>query len=218
MERTFGYLKVQLPGVGEQEFEVSKSEITIGRGQTNDIVLQDSRVSRSHARFEFDAQGEVTVVDMGSTNGIRVNGVPVDRAKIQPGDVVFVGGSQITHVKASGEDDAMTIIDTEADLDRTIADAVIPVSLNETSQDRLVVCTPEKTWQVQLDDKVDALSVGRSAGCGIVIEHPSVSRSHAQIVRDHRTFILRDLNSSNGIWVNGQRQSEVVLDDGVSVR
>ena len=197
MEPTFGYLKLQLPGVGEQEFEVSKSEITIGRGQTNDIVLQDSRVSRSHARFEFDAQGGVTVVDLGSTNGVRVNGIPVDRAKIQPGDVVIVGGSQITHVKASGEDDAMTIIDSEADLDRTIAEAVMPVSLNDTSQDRLVICTPEKTWEVELDEKVDALSIGRSGGCGIVIEHPSVSRFHAQIVRDDHTFILKDLNSSN---------------------
>ena len=218
MEPTFGYLKLQRPGAGEQEFEFSKSEITIGRGQTSDIVIQDSRVSRSHARFEFDARGGVTIVDLGSTNGIRVNGNRVDQAKIQPGDVVFIGGSQITHVKASGEDDAMTIIDTEADLDRTMAEAVLPVSLNDTSHDRLVICTPDKTWEVELGDKVDVLSIGRSAGCGIVIEHPSVSRSHAQIVRDQRTFILKDLNSSNGVWVNGQRQNEVVLDDGVSVR
>jgi pSer/pThr/pTyr-binding forkhead associated (FHA) protein len=218
MEPTFGFLKVQLPGVGEQEFEVSKPEITIGRGQTNDIVLQDSRASRSHARFEFDAQGGLTVIDLGSTNGVRVNGIRAERARVQPGDVVFIGGSQISHVKASAEDGDMTIIDTEADLDRTIAEAVLPVSLNDTSHDRIVIFTPDNTWEMELDDMVDSLSIGRSAGCGIVIDHPSVSRSHAQIVRDHRTFKIKDLNSSNGLWVNGQRQSEIVLDDGMSVR
>ncbi|HSL42363.1 MAG TPA: alpha/beta fold hydrolase [Anaerolineales bacterium] len=218
MEPTFGYLKMQLPGNNEQEFEISKPEITIGRGQTNDIVIQDSRVSRSHARFEFDAAGGVTIVDLGSTNGIRVNGNRVDQAKIQPGDIIFIGGSQIIFEKKSEQDDALTVIDSEADLDRTIADAVLPVSINDTSEDRLVICTPDKTWEIELDDKVDSLSIGRSANNGIVIDHPSVSRSHAQIVRDHRTFRLKDLNSSNGLWVNGHKLSEIVLEDGVSVQ
>ena len=218
MEPIFGYLKLQLPGAGEQEFEISKAEITIGRGQTNDIVLQDSRVSRSHARFEFHPDGEVVVVDLGSTNGVRVNGVRLEQVKLAPGDVVFIGGSQITHVKASADDQDMTIIDTEADLDRTIAEAVLPVSLNDTSQDRLVICTPEKTWELELNDQVDSLSIGRSSNNSIVIEHPSVSRSHAQIVRDHRTFRLKDLGSSNGLSVNGQKVDEIVLDDGISVR
>ncbi|HEY3475958.1 MAG TPA: alpha/beta fold hydrolase [Anaerolineales bacterium] len=218
MEPIFGYLKLQMPGSGEQEFEISKPEITIGRGQTNDIVLQDSRVSRSHARFEFDAAGGLTVFDLGSTNGVRVNGVPVETAKIQPGDVIFIGTGQITYVKASAEEDALTIIDSEADLDRTIAEAVLPVSINDTSEDRLVICTPDKTWEVPLDAKVDSLAIGRSASNHVVIEHPSVSRSHAQLVRNHRTFVLKDLNSNNGLWVNGERHSEIVLEDGVSVR
>jgi pSer/pThr/pTyr-binding forkhead associated (FHA) protein len=218
MEPTFGYLKLQLPGSNEQEFEVSKPEITIGRGQTNDIVIQDSRASRSHARFEFDTAGGVTIVDLGSTNGIRVNGNRVDQARIHPGDIVFIGGSQITYEKRSAQDDDLTVIDSEADLDRTIADAVLPVSINDTSEDRLVICTPDKTWEIELDDKVDSLSIGRSANNSIVIDHPSVSRAHAQITREHRIFRLKDLNSSNGLWVHGRKVSEIVLEDGVSVQ
>lgn len=218
MEPTFGYLKLQLPGNNEQAFEVSKPEITVGRGQTNDIVLQDSRVSRSHARFEFDAAGGVTVVDLGSTNGIRVNGSHVDQAKIQPGDVIFIGGNQITFETATKEDDVLTVIDSEADLDHTIAEAVLPISINDTRDDRLVIYTPEKTWEVQLGDRVDALSIGRAMSNGIVIDHPSVSRSHAQIVRDHQTFRLKDLNSSNGLWINGQKVDDVLLENGMSVQ
>lgn len=217
MHASLGYLKLKLPGGGEQEFEVSKPEITVGRGQTNDIVIMDGRMSRAHARFEFSDNGEVTVVDAGSTNGVRVNGNKVERAVIQPGDIVQMGESQIHYEKAS-KDEELTVINSEMDLDRTIADFVLPAVLNDTSEDRIVIYTPDKTWEVVLDSKVDSLTIGRSSGCDVVIEHPSVSRSHAQIVRDHRTFKMRDLNSSNGLYVNGEKRDEVILDSGVTVK
>ena len=218
MHASLGYLKLKLPGGGEQEFEISKSEITVGRGQTNDIVIQDAKMSRAHARFEFNDRGEVTVLDAGSTNGLRVNGNKVEKAVIQPGDVIQMGESQIQYAKASDEDEGMTIINSEFDLDRTIADFVLPTVLNDTNEDRIVIYTPDKTWEVVLDDTVDALTIGRSSTNNIVIEHPSVSRSHAQIVRDHRTFKMMDLNSSNGMYVNGEKRDEVVLDSGVTVK
>ncbi len=218
MNQALGYLKLKLPGGGEQEFEVSKSEITVGRGQTNDIVIMDSKMSRLHARFEFTAGGEVAVTDAGSTNGVRVNGNKVDKAVIQPGDVIQLGESQIRYERSSEEDEGMTIIESELDLDRTVADFVLPTVLNDTSEDRIVIYTPDKTWEVLLNNKVDSLTIGRSANNDVVIEHPSVSRSHAQIVRDHRTFKMKDLNSSNGMFVNGERCGEVILDNGVAVK
>ena len=218
MQATLGYLKLTLPGGIGQEFEVSKSEITVGRGQTNDIVIQDAKLSRSHARFEVNAQGEITIIDAGSTNGISVNGVKVDQAAIKPGDVIQLGESRIQYEKSSKEDEDLTIIDSELDLDRTIADFVMPVVLNETGEDRIVVFTPDKTWEVLLDDHVDSLTIGRSASNDIVIEHPSISRTHARIIRDHRTFTLKDMNSSNGLYVMGEKRDEVVLGSGVSVR
>jgi pSer/pThr/pTyr-binding forkhead associated (FHA) protein len=218
MRASFGYLKLKLPGGGEQEFEISKAQISIGRGQTNDIVIMDGKMSRAHARFEFNDKGEATVVDAGSTNGVRVNGVKVERSVIQPGDVIQMGESQIRYEQVSKEDDDLTIINSEFDLDRTLADFVLPTVLNDTSADRIVIYTPDKTWEVVLNDKVDSLTIGRSAGNDVVIEHPSVSRSHAQIVRDHRTFKMKDLNSSNGLYVNGEKRDEVILDSGVTVK
>jgi pSer/pThr/pTyr-binding forkhead associated (FHA) protein len=217
MDSSRGYLKLKLPTGGEQEYEISKSEITIGRAQTNDIVLQDSKVSRAHARFEFNDKGEVEVHDLGSTNGVRVNGVRIEKAVISPEDVIFIGGSEIRFERAAVDEAEMTVIDTEADLDLTIANFTMPVAINDTSEDRLVIYTPDKTWEVPLSGKVDALTIGRADTNDIIIEHPSVSRVHARIVRDHRTFVIKDLNSINGIWVGDVKREEVVLEDGVSV-
>ena len=218
MEASLGYLKLKIPGGGEQEFEISKSAITVGRGQTNDIVIQDGKMSRAHARFEFDAEGKVNVFDTGSTNGVKVNGEKVPKAIIQPGDVIQLGDSEIVFEKISEEDDEMTIINTEFDLDRTIADFTLPTVLNDTKEDRIVIYTPDKTWEVRLDDHVDSLSIGRSDNNDVIIEHPSISRSHAKIIRDHRTFKIVDLNSSNGIHFNGEKRDEVVFDSGVTVQ
>ncbi len=218
MHTSLGYLKLKLPGGVGQEFEISKSEITVGRGQTNDIVIQDAKLSRLHARFEFNTKGEVTVVDTGSTNGVSVNGVRVSQAFIQPRDVIQLGESQIQYEQSVQEVENLTVIESELDLDRTIANFSLPVVLNETSEDRIVIYTPDKTWEVLLDDHVDSLTIGRNAGNDIVIEHPSISRTHARIVRDHRTFKLKDLNSSNGIYAMGQKCDEVVLESGVTVK
>jgi serine/threonine protein kinase len=116
----FGYLNLKIPSGGKQEFAVSKSVITIGRAQTNDIVVEDAKMSRTHARFEFSDQGEVKVVDIESTNGVRVNGIKVTEAIIKPGDVIKIGGSQIQYESLPDEDDGMTIIDNESDLDKTL--------------------------------------------------------------------------------------------------
>ncbi len=54
-------------------YELSKSEIFIGRDVTNDIVINDAEVSRKHARLTFQAGGYV-IEDLGSTNGTFVGG------------------------------------------------------------------------------------------------------------------------------------------------
>jgi pSer/pThr/pTyr-binding forkhead associated (FHA) protein len=218
MESSYGFLKLKLPAGGEQEYEISKAEITVGRGETNDIVLQDTKASRMHARFEFNENGEVEVLDLGSTNGVKVNGVRVEKAVLKPEDVVVIGDSQIHFEHSTVDELDMTIIDTEADLDRTIADFVMPVTINDTSEDRLVIFTPDRTWEVPLNGKVDSLTIGRADNNDIVIDNSSISRAHAQIIRDHKTFIIKDLNSSNGIWLGGEKREEIVLDDGKSIR
>lgn len=64
----------------------------IGRSRECDIVLQDSNVSRRHAEIRPSGGDGWTINDLGSTNGVRVNGRPIAAATpLQSGDDVTVG-------------------------------------------------------------------------------------------------------------------------------
>ena len=67
---------------------------TIGRGPSNTIVVADGVVSKTHARIAFDvADAAWTLEDLGSTNGTRLDGMPVS-GRVRLGDlhVVTLGG------------------------------------------------------------------------------------------------------------------------------
>ena len=61
-----------------------------GRGGSCAIFLADVTVSREHARFSVDATG-LSVTDLGSTNGIYVNGQRHDVGKLAEGDGLMIG-------------------------------------------------------------------------------------------------------------------------------
>jgi pSer/pThr/pTyr-binding forkhead associated (FHA) protein len=57
-------------------------------------------------------------------------------------------------------------------------------------------------------------TIGREEGCTIHIEGLGISRRHCSIARVEDRYLLRDLDSENGTWVNGQRVREQELRDG----
>jgi chromosome segregation ATPase len=59
--------------------------------------------------------------------------------------------------------------------------------------------------------------IGRASGCELQIDSSSVSRHHALVVVGPREVIIEDLNSTNGVLVNGRKVSRQVLSDGDAV-
>ncbi|MEO8216063.1 MAG: FHA domain-containing serine/threonine-protein kinase [Acidobacteriota bacterium] len=62
------------------------------------------------------------------------------------------------------------------------------------------------------------LTVGRDRSCEIIISHPAVSRKHAKITVNGALFLLEDLKSANGTFVNDQRIDKAALKAGDIVR
>ncbi|MER5306103.1 FHA domain-containing protein [Streptomyces lasiicapitis] len=65
--------------------------VRIGRAADNDLVIDDLVVSRRHAELRYLADATYEIVDLGSHNGTYLNGQPVARAPVLPGDIVGVG-------------------------------------------------------------------------------------------------------------------------------
>jgi len=68
------------------------TELVLGRDATCAVRIEGSDVSRRHAMLSWDVTGAVTLRDLGSRNGIRVNGRRVPEAVLAAGDVVRLGG------------------------------------------------------------------------------------------------------------------------------
>jgi FHA domain len=79
-------------------FELDSSQLTIGRGQQNDVALSDDEyASARHARLEPRQDG-VWIQDLGSTNGTYLNGARLERPRrLTSGDIVRVGDTDLRY-------------------------------------------------------------------------------------------------------------------------
>jgi hypothetical protein len=78
---------------GPREIPLPLGRLVIGRAETCELPLDDPLVSRQHAALDVAEDG-VTAEDLGSRNGIRVNGERVETARrLAPGDTLLVGGT-----------------------------------------------------------------------------------------------------------------------------
>jgi hypothetical protein len=86
------WLTIRLPQLPEKMYRIEKPVIKIGRQLDNDIIVEDKRVSRYHAQIKFELNGQFTIYDLGSTNGITVNGTPhLRQHMLRSGDHFTIG-------------------------------------------------------------------------------------------------------------------------------
>jgi two-component system, NtrC family, response regulator HydG len=76
-----------------RNFELNGKRNVIGRLTSNAICIPDQAVSRQHCVLEADGE-QVTLQDLDSRNGTRVNGIPVKKRPLEDGDLIEVGDSQ----------------------------------------------------------------------------------------------------------------------------
>ncbi len=82
------------------EYPLGDRRLLIGRGEECDIALNDTSVSRVHADIERDDSGRYKIGDLGSSNGVRVNGMEVQSTTLYSGDIVELGDVELQFVPA----------------------------------------------------------------------------------------------------------------------
>jgi len=84
------------PAAGS-EHELDRERISLGRGPDVDIVFDDDAMSRQHAAVELQADG-YRLRDLGSTNGLSVNGSRVSAADLKHADRIEMGAHVLQYV------------------------------------------------------------------------------------------------------------------------
>lgn len=81
---------------------MTKPSIVIGRDESCDVILSDEGISRRHARFTLQNRN-YAIEDLGSTNGVYINGTQVSSAILAEGDKILLG--RFTILKYSRQDE-----------------------------------------------------------------------------------------------------------------
>ena len=86
-------LEFILGPMANQTLSLSEEVTTIGSVAGNTVVLADPAVSRKHAGIR-KVNGSYELADLGSTNGVYVNGHKVPKKTLEPGDIIRVGNTE----------------------------------------------------------------------------------------------------------------------------
>jgi pSer/pThr/pTyr-binding forkhead associated (FHA) protein len=180
---------------------------TLGREDT-DIVLSDKSVSRRHSVIVFDEAREIfSVEDAGSTNGSRVNGDVLTSHKprpLQPGDQLSFGNIVVrfaTHGYGKGNAYAPQIQSSD---DPTIPTTITGDESNAGALGRLELIRGDGPREIYLNKGITTF--GRSPDNNVCLsDDRHVSSHHARIDAEGDLFLLIDIGSTNGTYLNGLR-------------
>ncbi|MCP4895983.1 MAG: FHA domain-containing protein, partial [bacterium] len=187
-----------------------RAQIRIGREPDNELVLASPMCSRYHAELVLK-DGIYTIADLGSTNGLRIDDSKVSEATIEDGLVIGIGDFTLEFTFPKQESPKTMLMEVGGD--RTMAmevPAAAPVVLY------IHYVSGGQPRNVKIASGVEYV-IGRSAGTDIMIEDRNCSGRHAQIFSRGVEFFVRDLESSNGTAVNGQRIQEAAIAAGDSI-
>ena len=198
----------------QRQVALSRQAILLGRERDNDILLETDLASRYHAELRLE-RGRAYLLDRGSMNGTSVNGQKIwGLAPLQDGDVLEIGGQRFRysdlHPQANGPAKAPTRSERasdEYDADTAALPALAAQSPRPAvTAGQLVLNGGPGAGQVFALNKA-LLTIGRGSECDVVIPDVSISRRHAQILRQETGWYVQDLGSRNGTAINGQRLS-----------
>jgi pSer/pThr/pTyr-binding forkhead associated (FHA) protein len=225
--------------------------VTIGRGEDNDIWLDDDLSSRYHAELAWD-DGLVYITDCDSLNGVLLNGRRIrGSTRIEAGELLEIGAQRFLFERAeqsgapSEQDDPLLRhvwhSSTALSMDSEQMPMVQPANgntpqSNQVAQNLASISTEDKPAELQdtaelnpvspLPQAVEPnsvlvirdgemagqsfvldrpiISIGRGSECDIAINDDSISRRHAQILRQINGHYVQDLASRNGSKVNNE--------------
>ncbi|MCB1230336.1 MAG: FHA domain-containing protein [Verrucomicrobiae bacterium] len=151
MAKSFSLI-LTAPGNDPILYRLADERVSVGRSEDNRIVVEVKAVSSRHARFEKSSAGAYRIVDLGSTNGTRVNGQKV----MNSAGVVLKHGDRLLFGETV-EAQFLEVVDgTTANRPSAVRRAALPVSVSASEIENENAWIPVPNW---LDPSADDLDM-----------------------------------------------------------
>lgn len=178
-------IAIQWMGGNVQRHEFDKSALNIGRASDNDLVINHPAVSGHHLRLEKSVN-QISITDLASTNGTQVNGHRIPPNSPRP---LQTG-------------DVIRIGDLTGNWVGLKLEGLAGESIRMQSLDSLDL------------SPLTNITIGRDPTSNLHLDHPTVSYNHAIITKQNGGIQIRDLQSTNGTFVNDARIHQSPLKSG----
>ncbi len=207
-----------------QSIPLVQSVTTIGRDETNDVIVADPYVSRRHATIAISGDGYRLENVPGAP--IAVDGEETEGQMLRSGAEITIGQSQLVFME--GQDTQTTSDNEESGMPEEQPDEAAPVAGPDAAFDPdktvLVRSTPQDlvgwlaissgpnqgvTAQIRSGETV----IGRDVGCNLDTADPQVSRRHLLIKGGPEGMRVFDLASQTGTWVGDRHVRGVAVRD-----
>jgi len=178
-----------------RRFPLKPGRHVLGRSRSADLRVNHRSLSREHIALHIGPEG-VELEDLGSLNGSFINGQKmVDRTPWHTGDTVSVGDLQLQLV-------------LQAKVEVEAPGGTYLVLLNTSGKGTV------------FERRSGRLVIGRSRSSDVRVDDSTVSRSHARIdyLSPSEGWMLEDLDSANGTYLEGTKVSQCVLRGGETFR
>lgn len=185
---------------------LQRGQLTFGRVNGNNVVLQDSLVSSRHARIVQLADG-FGIEDLGSKNGTFVDDRKVTRQRLEHGDVIKLGQTRLVFQIGQAAPRPQPKPEREAPARPLRNAAYASLSIAQADGGSLLVPLLDKKF-----------TIGRAENNDLVLRDPEVSSQHARILQQPDGCFIEDLESTNGTHVSGRRVGRQRLLGGEQIR
>jgi ABC-type multidrug transport system ATPase subunit/pSer/pThr/pTyr-binding forkhead associated (FHA) protein len=210
----YGRFYIICPDKTKLDFAIRTPELILGPHAGAGLQLTELD---SSARFEWRA-GNPVIIDTSGGHGLTVNQSQVGEHALRQGDVIRLGDYFMVYHLPQANNGAGTSLDWSSPK-ATMAEpaSALLTSAVMTAPNLLPDVISGRLEQQHLSGA--DIRIGRDPSNTIVLDHLQVSRFHAEITLLGESYVIRDLGSTNGTWVNGERiEGDVTLNRGDHIK
>ncbi|MBS0658559.1 MAG: FHA domain-containing protein [Verrucomicrobia bacterium] len=199
-----------LAGAPANQYTLRYGSLLLGRLAEADFQIDHPEISRYHCKVHWDG-ANAQLEDLGSRRGTRVNGTPLPKgamATLRPGDRIEVGPVILQFAPSTPPAPS------------AVAPGSVPradgVGSSPAVGPSRVLMGGREVQSIPLRSKI---TFGRANECDVVLNDAGVSRQHASIEPAPTGYLVTDLRSRGGSFVNGHRfeRHELVIGDQLQI-